>query len=88
MQIKAIEACTPGNLDERKRFWIDDKLNVCFPYGLNDRISKKGVLDVYTHIMENKSNNKPVYELFNVIQSKRTSKGGKRNENDYNMCFF
>ena len=77
MQIKAIEVCAAGNLDTREKFWID-KLNVSFPYGLNDRISMKGIQDVYAHVMENNCNNKTAYEMFDVIPSKRTKKGGKR----------
>lgn len=77
MQIKAIEACDKRNLEDRERYWINE-LNVAFPYGLNDRLSKKGVQDVYTHVMDNCANNIPVYELFNKIPSKRTKKGGRK----------
>ena len=77
MQIKAIELCTVKNIDERERYWID-KLNVAFPYGLNDRLSKKGIQDVYSHVMENTSCNTAVYELFDKIPSKRTKKGGRK----------
>lgn len=77
MQIKAIEICAARDLDGREKFWMD-RLNVSFPYGLNDRVSKKGVQDVYAHVMENNCNNKTVYELFDVIPSRRSRKGGKR----------
>ena len=78
MQLKAIEICTGSNFEIRERFWID-KLNVSFPYGLNDLLSKKGVVDVYNHVMENNSNNTTIYEqLFEKIPSRRAKRGGRK----------
>ena len=77
MQIKAIEICNSKKLDERGKYWMD-KLNVAFPYGLNDRLIKKGVQDLYSHVMRNESSSSTVYELFDKVPSTRTKKAGRR----------
>ena len=53
-------------------------MNTAFPYGLNDRVNIKSVQDAYSYVMENTSTNLSIYELFNKVPSRRTSKGGKK----------
>ena len=85
MIIKAIEICNSSNINDREKYWIAE-LNVVFPYGLNDRINYHGIRDAYEYILNNSSTNLAIYELFNVIKSKRTGKGGKYRRNINNSA--
>lgn len=84
MIIKAIEVCTNKNIDDREKYWIAE-LNTIFPYGLNDRVYNKGILDSYSYVMDNTSTNLAIYELFNKVPSRRTNKGSRnRSSNSTN----
>ena len=57
------------------------ELNTVFPYGLNDRVSFNGIKDAYSFVTSNNST-KSVYSIFNKVDSKRTRRGKKAQNND------
>ena len=80
MKIKGIQVGIESELTKLESEWRM-KLGMAFPYSLNDRISTAGIQDSYSHIMENTSLNKPVYDIFDKIPSKRTKRGGRNSQN-------
>ena len=86
MIVKAIEVCSKANIKERERFWMME-LNTAFPYGLNDRIDAPPIQDAYNYTLNNTATNRAVYETFNKEPSRRTKKGGRRQNQQPNTIF-
>ena len=85
MQIKPIEIVDKKELAKREKFWMAE-LNTPFPYGLNDRVDFGGFHDIYEEVTK-KQCSKPVYSVFNKVETKRRKRGRAVQDPDASIVF-
>ena len=69
-------ALLPKNITLKQREEIEDswmlKLNTVFPYGLNVRVKKAGIMDASVDVLRSKDT---IYSKFNVLKVERHCRG-------------